>query len=395
MVDIRQNGSVGDSGCISAIIPHCLIRKERYEMTDTAKQIAKEVGNMIVNKEILNHFRDRCKDFAQALQKYWIECRSAQYERFSYFLAIKKFAWLRKKTSRPERKYKKTFIEFIKKQRETFIKDIMCNEKPWKIGEPYPKYFQPDEYLKWLETGDWKWELHKIVWKKAEDYGQTGDKAEGWGPPLQTEEKNTNDNPWPFLGLGKRRKEYSDVCRPLDPDWDLASMYFFIALCHDYFDEEPAILDPEISTICPEMHEFRSINFEEEDNSDLDEDLQKAMNYVKADFPLTGQLEKTRNSGPDKKGNDEPAKGDTENLPSHVLKARSLYDYAISKFPGAEDMTHDEIYNKLTLDPKITHEMLPDNSKTFATYLRRSGLKRYRKRQKPNTTRSIRAIKEL
>lgn len=65
--------------------------------------------------------------------------------------------------------------------------------------------------------------------------------------------------------------------------------------------------------------------------------------------------------------------------PSRV-KAKGIYDWAMSAIPNAEDMTIAELYDAIECHPSIPSDALAPNPEAFGKYLRDAGVKRYSKR---------------
>jgi hypothetical protein len=76
---------------------------------------------------------------------------------------------------------------------------------------------------------------------------------------------------------------------------------------------------------------------------------------------------------------DESLGGDLKLSPSR-LKAKAVYEWAMSEIEGAGKMTIVELYDAIVAHPKMKGEALegiPNNAATFGKYLRDAGIKRY------------------
>ena len=76
---------------------------------------------------------------------------------------------------------------------------------------------------------------------------------------------------------------------------------------------------------------------------------------------------------------DESLGGDLK-LPPSRLRAKAVYEWAISEIEGAGKMTIAELYDAIVARPEMKGDALsgfPDNAATFGKYLRDAGVKRY------------------
>lgn len=62
------------------------------------------------------------------------------------------------------------------------------------------------------------------------------------------------------------------------------------------------------------------------------------------------------------------------------IKAKAIYEWAISAIPDAEHMTNVELYDAIECHPSDASNGLPPSAETFGRYLRDAGVKRYCKR---------------
>jgi len=311
-------------------------------------------------------------------------------------------------------------VEMVSQRFQDMLEDFSCKRAQW-IGT----YRLEAAYAEMiLQNKDWQHKKsgppHKgFVWEDT--LFCQGRFVSGWIPQKIPRNNRANPEVWTLEDWSRKNRENL-----------LVGQYFLLSLCHDcYLNRRPPLITPEIHAtyvfefvnylkpilpehICKKMkqgdipvegqnlyhttlnHEYRGdaqkileshVDFLQFAYQDVLQDLERKFAEKQNTHVTISQDEKTEKA--------EPAEEKTNEFPPSVLKARSAYDYAIAKIPVAGEMTYKEIYDKLSLDPKIESDMLPDNAETFEKYLRRSGLKRYRKRQKPNTTRSIRPMKEF
>lgn len=71
----------------------------------------------------------------------------------------------------------------------------------------------------------------------------------------------------------------------------------------------------------------------------------------------------------------------TEKLSNALVSVKAAYEWAISAISGADDMTISELFDAIQTHQKMPSDFLdqlPNNADTFATYLRRAGIRRYR-----------------
>ena len=80
--------------------------------------------------------------------------------------------------------------------------------------------------------------------------------------------------------------------------------------------------------------------------------------------------------------------------PSRV-KAKSLYDWAMSEINGAEDMTIDELYKAIESHPSDGCKALPPNAATFGRYLRDTGVRKYSGRKGRAKGKSVQSADDL
>ena len=72
--------------------------------------------------------------------------------------------------------------------------------------------------------------------------------------------------------------------------------------------------------------------------------------------------------------------GKTDDKKKAVIRAVGVYEWAISNIPDADAMTIQELFEAIQIHPDMKSDylaVLPNNHKTFGTYLRRGGIKRY------------------
>ena len=84
-----------------------------------------------------------------------------------------------------------------------------------------------------------------------------------------------------------------------------------------------------------------------------------------------------------------PESLDSSERPS-IVRARQIYEWALSEIPGAEDMTYAELHEAIMNHPQSECEGLPDSWNTFSAYLRLAGIKKNRPRHSGRTSRSVR-----
>lgn len=89
----------------------------------------------------------------------------------------------------------------------------------------------------------------------------------------------------------------------------------------------------------------------------------------------------------------EPEEPDSQS-PCHT-KARAIYEWALARIQGAENMSVAELYDAIMHHPKGHTEFLPKNAETFARYLRAAGVRRYDRAGRRRPTRSVRRKEEL
>ena len=85
---------------------------------------------------------------------------------------------------------------------------------------------------------------------------------------------------------------------------------------------------------------------------------------------------------------DETLGGDLR-LPPSRLRAKAVYEWAMSVIEGAGKMTIVELYDAIVAHPKMKGralDSLPDNAATFGRYLRDAGIKKYDKSGKRKST---------
>ena len=80
--------------------------------------------------------------------------------------------------------------------------------------------------------------------------------------------------------------------------------------------------------------------------------------------------------------------------PSRV-KAKALYDWAMSEIKGFEDMTIKELYEAIESHTSDAYKALPPNAETFGKYLRDAGVKKYSKQQDKAMGKSIQKAGDL
>lgn len=77
------------------------------------------------------------------------------------------------------------------------------------------------------------------------------------------------------------------------------------------------------------------------------------------------------------------------------IKARAIYDWALSEIPGAQDMSISELFNAIEIHPKVPSDALAPNAETFGKYLRDAGVKRYSMRKGKSQGKSIQDADKL
>lgn len=91
-----------------------------------------------------------------------------------------------------------------------------------------------------------------------------------------------------------------------------------------------------------------------------------------------------------------PAKG-TGDLSASRLKAKGIYEWAISEngIPGAAEMTISDLFDAILHHAEFDGSDLPPNADTFGRYLRDAGVKRYGSRGRGRASRSVRAADQV
>jgi hypothetical protein len=287
-------------------------------MTDKAEKIAEHISGLIVKTEILQRFRNKCREFAQLHRIYCEADNLWRFEVSVYFETIKHFKELQKKNIKPDRKMAIKYIAFMKRHFGTYIKEHHGRHGEAIITDEdmYAIYINPKDikdFLESLDPDNWSWEWHTITNGNAGDYGRIKESIEGWRLPFKNPKPSRQEIPWPYYSFGSLRQEIDYIA--LDPERDLSAMYVLLALCHDYYDDEPQIINNETAKICPDIRDlvsFRSDTIAE--MAEMDKDLSKALMYIEEDL---------KNFTADDEGQENKQEKNIHHSPAHVALLES------------------------------------------------------------------------